>query len=400
MENAYSYSALNGVDVQVRGMVYAETEDIAYKKLKKAGFRPQKLQLNLPGTLSGLISSEFNLRELAMFYDTIGKRILSGRPLGEGLESAASFVLDSRLRQASFLTAQSVSDGTPMSAAMKTAGFPVRDAMAIRAAEDSGRQGESFVAMGKDVARRADLSRKMKVMFGMPLIMMTAMYAGIYASSLFLIPKIQGFVKNLGPVAERAMDSPLQQGMFTLSRWVQSSVPVSLFLWCLPPVLLFMAFKKGYIAKVADFLPVWREISEKSDMAGTWTTFGMLYEAGVTPFEAAKTVRPSANREGTKVMFNRLEKSFYAGHSIGESSRRSDFPPYIITSMKAAESSGFPLPDEIRGMCERLHQDVDILTSRFQKIMELWSAIALGVMIIAFFASTIGPLMRFGFQSV
>lgn len=67
MENAYSYSALNGVDVQVRGMVYAETEDIAYKKLKKAGFRPQKLQLNLPGTLSGLISSEFNLRELAMF---------------------------------------------------------------------------------------------------------------------------------------------------------------------------------------------------------------------------------------------------------------------------------------------------------------------------------------------
>ncbi|MCX7099977.1 MAG: type II secretion system F family protein [Methylobacter sp.] len=368
MENAYSYSALNGVDVQVRGMVYAETEDIAYKKLKKAGFRPQKLQLNLPGTLSGLISSEFNLRELAMFYDTIGKRILSGRPLGEGLESAASFVLDSRLRQASFLTAQSVSDGTPMSAAMKTAGFPVRDAM--------------------------------KVMFGMPLIMMTAMYAGIYASSLFLIPKIQGFVKNLGPVAERAMDSPLQQGMFTLSRWVQSSVPVSLFLWCLPPVLLFMAFKKGYIAKVADFLPVWREISEKSDMAGTWTTFGMLYEAGVTPFEAAKTVRPSANREGTKVMFNRLEKSFYAGHSIGESSRRSDFPPYIITSMKAAESSGFPLPDEIRGMCERLHQDVDILTSRFQKTMELWSAIALGVMIIAFFASTIGPLMRFGFQSV
>lgn len=400
MEKAYTYSALNSADVQVHGMVYAETEDIAYKKLKKANFRPQKTRFDLSGTLSGLINSDFNLRELAMFYDTIGKRILSGRPLAEGLESAASFVLDVRLRQASFLTAQAVSDGTPMSSAMKTAGFPLRDAMAIRAAEDSGRQGESFVAMGKDVARRADLSRKMKVMFGMPLMMMTAMYGGIYVSSLLLIPKIQEFVKNLGPVAERAMDSPLQQGMFTLSRWVQSSIPLSLIVWCLPPIMLFMAFKKGYIAKVGDYLPVWKEISEKSDMAATWTTFGMLYEAGVTPFEAAKTVRPSANRESTRPMFSRLEKEFYAGNGIGESTRRSDFPPYIITGMKAAESSGFPLPDEIRGMCERLHQDVDILTSRFQKTMELWSALALGLMVVAFFASTIGPLMRFGFQSV
>lgn len=397
---AFRFAALNKADNQIKGIIYAPNQDMAWVKIRKAGLRPQSTNLDPMATVSGFLNEDFNQRDLAMFYDTIGKRIQSGRPLVEGLDSASSFILDPRLRQAALLTSQSVTDGALMSQAMVTAGFPSRDCMAIRAAEDSGKQGEAFVAMAKEVSRRADLAGKLKAMFTMPVIMMTFMYFAIFASAWKLIPQIKKFVMNLGPAAMKSMDSPAQQAMFWLSDKVEASFFLTFITWCALPLLIFYSWKKGYLAKFGDNIESWREISEKSDMASTWTAFGMLYDAGVSPFEAANTVKPSAARYQTKISFSLLNKALLKGNTVSESVRRSDFPTYIITSIKAAESSGFPLPDEIRAMCERLQDDVGQLTTRFQKKMELWSLILLASMVMLFFSATIGPLMSFGFKGV
>lgn len=400
MDIAFKFMALNSADNQLKGIIYGPTSNIVWHKLKKAGLRPQKLVLDPVSTLTGLISTDFDQHDLAMFYDTIGKRILTGRPLGEGLDSAATFILDPRLRQASLLTAQSVMDGAPMSSAMQTAGFSIRDCMAIRAAENSGRQGEAFIAMGGDVSRRAMLTSKLKVMFAMPIIMITGMYAAVWASAFYMIPKIMKFAGALGPQAMKSMESPAQLMMFGLSDWTHSQTAFSLMVWTAIPLTIFILWQKGVIAELADYIKSWKEISEKSDMASSWTAFAMLYEAGVTPFEAARTVKPSAKRVHTQRMFGLLDKSFLSGYMVDEAVRRSEFPEYIVTSMKAAASAGSPLPDEIKAMCQRLQSDVELMTTRFQKKMEFWSLVLLGVMAMVFFSATIGPLMKFGFQNV
>ena len=271
--------------------------------------------------------------------------------------------------------------------------------MAIRAAEDSGKIGDAFVAMASDVSRREELSRKLRTMFMMPMALGLAMYGGIYASAFMLVPKIRTFMESLGNVAETAMKDPLLQLMFAFVDWVHAYPTFSLLVWGAIPVGIFFAWKSGWIAKAADHLKSWRDISEKSDMAATWMAFGMLYEAGVTPFEAARTVRPSAKREQTKAMFHQLERSFYAGRSTGDATQRAGFPDYIVRSIRAAESSGFQLPDEIRSMTERLWMDVEILTTNFQEKMRFYTQVILALMIIAFANATIAPLMRIGFQS-
>lgn len=391
MDIGYQFTAVNQGGLPINGVIYAESQDTAWVKLNRAGLKVQTMKFSLGDTINGLSDSSFNLRDLALFYENIGKRISSGRPIAEGLQSASSFITDARLKQGALLVGQAVGDGKSISEAMRSAEFPYRDVMAVKASEGHGGVGNAMISLGADTRTRYAFNTKIKSIFTAPLLMTLVIYIGFYLGALFFVPGVQKMFQSLNLGSERI--ALPQKIMFALSEWIVSSVPLSIFVWSLPVVGLVWLHKKGYTSKAGDLLKSWRLISEKSDMSSAWSAFSLLYEAGISPFEAAKTVAPSANRPDTKLMFKKLEKAFFTGHSITESVKKAGFPDYIINSIQAAESSGFPIPQELQAMCNLINDEVEIYVRRFQETMEITSKLVPGVMLMFFFLGTIGGVM-------
>lgn len=393
MELAYQYTAQTVTGQPMKGVIFADNRDFAYIKLKRAGLKAQKLSLDPGASLSGLMSTRFNQRDLARFYGTIGKRINNGRPLLEGLMPAAEFVDDPRLKQAVLIIQQSVADGAPLSRAMTVAGFEVRDAMAIRAAEESGKTGDAFLSLSADVARRERLSSQLRSMFFMPRLMLAALYIAGFAAVWLLAPQLEKFMGAVNMGKDKQMD-PMQAAYFAASHWVNDNLWLALPLWVLPVVALLWWIKGGHHEVVMDKIESWRLIAEKSDMASTWTAFGLLYDAGVPPYECARIVKSASRRMTGRTAWTQLERNFLAGMPVSLAIDKSDFPPYMVAAIKAADSSGASIPDEIRGICLALEEDVVLLTEKFKMVADIWIKITLAFCIFAAAQVTILPYLR------
>lgn len=397
MDFAYTFSAVNSIGNPINGVVYAESQDIAWVKLRRANLSAREVKIDLISTINGIGKKGFDKRDLARFYDTLGKRILNGRPLAEGFESAGAFVSDARLRQAIMMVAQSVTDGNKLSDSMRTAGFDYRDAMAIRAAEESGKQGSAFISMAGDVERKSKLEHQLKAMLMMPKAMLAFLYVAAFLGVWKFAPKMEGFLVNIKG-SKFNMKDPFQDAYFAASHWLNDNLILSFALWLAIPALLFWVVKTGRHEKLLDKIGTLKMINEKSDMSSTWTAFALLYDAGVPPYECARIVRPSSAREATKEMWRLLEKAFLSGLPVGHAVERAGFPSYIVSAIKAADSSGSSLPDEIQGMGKNLEEDVTVLTKRFQAQAELWSKVAVALVLFLAAKLTILPFMKMGFQ--
>ena len=393
MELAYSYQAQTHIGQSMTGVVFAQNKDFAFIKLKRAGLRAQTLALDPSSTLNGMMNSRFNQRDLARFYGTIGKRINNGRTLLEGLMPAAEFVSDPRLKQSVLVVQQSVADGAPLSKAMITAGFEQRDAMAIRAAEESGKTGDAFQSLSADVARREKLSSQLSSMLFMPRLMFGALYVAGFLAVWLLAPKLDKFMQTVNMGRNKTPDA-MQDFYFAASHWVNDHLWLALPLWVLPAALLVWWVKTGRYEHVMDKIQSWRMISEKSDMSSTWTAFGLLYDAGVPPYECARIVKSAARRVKSSLAWAALEKNFLSGMPISAAVERSEFPPYIVAAIKAADSSGSSIPDEIKGICLTLEEDVFLLTEKFKMIADIWIKITLALCIFAAAQVTILPYLR------
>lgn len=393
MELAFKYAAQTSLGQLMTGIVFAENQDFAFIKLRRAGLGAQKLSLDPGATLNGWLHSRFNQRDLARFYGTIGKRINNGRSLIEGLLPAAEFVDDPRLKQAVLVIQQSVADGAPLSRAMTVAGFEVRDAMAIRASEESGKTGDAFLSLSADVARRERLTSQLKSMFFMPQLMLAALYVAGFAALWLLAPKLERFMTAVNMGRDRPLDA-MQSAYFNASHWVNEHLLLAVPLWVLPVAALIWWIRSGHYEPVIDKVKSWRLISEKSDMSSTWTAFGLLYDAGVPPYECAKIVKTSARRDKSRLSWGALERNFLAGMRIAEAVEKGGFPPYIVSAIKAAESSGSSIPEEIRGICLTLEEDVSLLTERFKMTADIWIKILLAVCIFMAAQVTILPYLR------
>ena len=391
MNYAYRYSAHNQASKSVTGLVYAETSDSAFAKLKRAGLRVALLQVDIVGTLNGL-SGKFDVRELVRFYRTMGKRLEAGKPMISGMEAAISFTTDQLLINALRLMQQRLMDGAKVADAMHTGGFPERDLNVIRAADASGKQGQAFIRLSEDVERAERLRSAI--------------------SSTFLPMKVLAIVGLVGVYAAMGWLSPTMIKFF--AQWSNGNAPH------LPPVIAFYnvtamwvtahkiagalilggiilaangVLKSRFIKQAADYWQNWRMISEKSDHSSAWTSFGLLYDAGgISAYESAAVVRKSCTRLDSQDMFNRMDKILRLGVPISVAVARAGFPSYVINGVKSAEEGGASLAEGLMSMVSDLEQDVEVMTDILKIKITYASQILGGLIVSGFFYVTLYPM--------
>ena len=389
MEKAYQYIAKNQSGQRLSGVIYASSKPLAYSQLKKGGLLPVTVQWSLGATISGLTNPGFNKQELSRLYTSVGRRLSNGKSMVSGLEAASEYVENPRLRQAVVLMRQALLDGQSEYQAMLAAGFPRRDSLVVRSTVEAGKTAQSFIALGDEIARTELLRKALASTFRIPAIMSVFMALFIWDALMFIAPGTLAFLKQTGL---KVNFSPLIATYFDFVRLFHKSAALS-------SVLYFGTFIAGAKFLRSQLFRSWldkfktlRLLSLKSDHATLCNSFCLLYDAAVPAREAAAIVASSATRDDTRRAFMKLAKLVESGRSLEEGTQGAGFPPFIVSGIAAAASSG----DMVAGltdMTKNLEEDVRMLTVSLQDNAKIGSILFMGVGVLVVFTLTYYPMI-------
>lgn len=394
MDIAYRFRALNTRNRPIAGTIYAKGKDLAYSKLKRNGFRPRVLTFAPLATLRNAIAPDFDSKDLARFYRTLGRRLNNGRTLADGLESAAEFIRDDKLRQASQVMRQCLNDGRREHEAMMAADFPQRDTMIIRAAAESGKIGDAFLAIAHEVERKAKLRDAVTKVFRMPAIIGVIMWVFIYAAIHWITPKTLVFMKNIN-----ANVSPMHAKFFAFSESFNANLLVGTILYLLVPVLIVQVLRSRWFGALLDRVRVINELSVKADMGSLWTGYTLLYEATIPPADGARMIKAAAARRDSAECFAKLEKILATGVYLEVGVEKAGFPKFVIDGVKAAVMGGDTV-DGLRDMTHDLEEDVAMSSEILRENATVASMFVMGLSVAMFFYMSYYPVMSAALKNI
>jgi len=389
MEFAYKYSAKTARGQTITGVIHAPSKPLAFARLKKGGFIPLKVEAAWLESVSGWTQKGLNAQELSRLYITVGRRLKNGKSLVEGLEAASEYIQDNRLRQAVLMMRQSVLDGQSEFQAMQAAGFPRRDTLVIRSTAETGKTGESFIALGEELARVESLRKSIASTFRVPFMMAIFMVLFIWAALMFIAPSTLAFLKQTGL---RLNFSPLIENYFKLVELFHVQATVSSALYFGVFIGLFKFLRSDTFKDILDKSKTLNTLSVKSDHAALWNSFALLYDAAVPAREAAAIVGDSATRKDSRAAFAKMAKLVEAGRSLEDATATAGFPRFIVAGVASAASGG-DMVAGIGDMVRNLEEDVRVLTSLLQENAKLLSILAMGVGVLIVFVFTYYPMI-------
>lgn len=364
------------------GIIYAENRALGWSKLKRNGFTPVKLELDISHTVSGIVSSDFNQQELARFYQTLGRRINNGKSLIDGLTAAAEYVTDPRLKQAILVMKQATTDGQNEFQAMSNAGFPYRDAMVIRSTSQAGKTGEAFLSLSNEIERVHNLRKSVAQIFRMPIMMAFMMYVFFYGALKWVAPMTMKFLANINMNLKM---NAFNQAYFEFAKMFNENIFTSTAIYAAIPVGAVFLVRSEWFKKALDRFRRLRDISVKSDQAALWNSFAMLYDAAIPVKEACRILADAAKRMDSKMAFLKLGKLVESGRAIEDAIQVAGFPTFVVSGVRASDSGG-DLVEGLRDMVRNLEEDVFSMTEILKENVKIFAilAVATGVTLIFF----------------
>lgn len=390
MDKAFNYRAKNRSRDMIDGVVYAADADSAYLKLTQMGYVPADMPtLNPHYTVRNLITRGFDRKELARFYSSMSKRLKNGRSVPEGLDNAIEFVDDPRLKQSLAMMRQFVQEGNSLAAAMKLSGFPLRDVEIVRSTAEAGKTAESLMRISQEIFRAETLRKSIMSVIRMPIIVLFIMYCAIWGVTVFIAPVMMKFFKSaLGNVKLPAF----AKAYYDFAAVFKANLTLSTIIYVSILVAVVWFVRSPTFRMLLEKIPLIRVISERSDMANLWTSFAMLYDAGINTEETTKLLAAAAARPESKDAFMNMHRLLRSGSSIEVAVQRSQFPVYVIRGIQASVSSG-DLVGGLEDMCRDLATDVEEYTSKLKDNIQLFATLVLSIFVLMFFMVTYYPII-------
>ena len=378
MNYGYHYSARSDRGKRVEGYLEAGSAAAATSRLRKTGLTGVRVRFDLSETIRRFRGVEFDGAQLARLYATLGRRLKNGKPMVEGLESAAEYLTDARLQQAVLAMRQLILDGASEHQAMLAAGFPRRDAMIIRSTSEAGRTGETFISLAAERQRVASLRRSVKQVFFLPTAMMIFIYLFFLFSIWKIAPATMSFLKQTNLKIKM---NAFNTAYFNFAETFHQHQVLGITLYLALPLGIYLIARSAGLRSLFDRLPSLRDLSIRSDHAALWNSFGLLYDAAIPLREACLILADAAAREDSRLGFQRLSRKIDAGLPVEEAIQGCGFPTYVVAGVRAAASGG-DLTAGVADFVRNLEEDVMTATEMLKEKVKIGSIIvvALGVL--------------------
>lgn len=389
-EKAYNFTAKNRNKELMSGVVYAPDADAAYIKLTQMGYSPSDVpKMNIKYTLRNFVSKGFDKRELARFYASMAKRLKNGRSVPEGLENAVEFIDDPKLKQSLIMMRQFVQEGNSLASAMKMSNFPVRDVEVIRSTSDAGKSPDSMERIANELHRSEALKKSIMSVLRMPVVILFIMYLAFYGVLVFIAPAMFKFFKT---ALTNVKLPAYAKSFYEFADMFKNNLTVGTIVYITILIAIIWFVRSATFKSLIEKLKLVKIISERSDMANLWTSFAMLYDAGINSEESTKLLANAAAREESRDCFLNMNRLLRSGLSIAESAPKAGFPVYIVRGVQAADSGG-DLVSGLEDMCKDLSQDVEEYTAKLKDFIQLLSVAFLSAFVLLFFMVSYFPII-------
>lgn len=394
---AFNYKAKNRAKELVNGLVYAPTQEIAFQKIKSLGYIPVDVPtLNIGMTIQAFIHSEFNKKDLMIFYRAMGKRMDMGRSPIEGIDSALSYLKDPKLIQALMLAKNFLNEGMAFATALKNAGFPLRDVEILRSTAEAGQQPATLKRLAEELDRNINLQRAIKATIKGPIGMFLAMYAATYGLIIGIAPGMIKFFKMLKIdfIAEKGNEKlpAFVTKYYQFANWFSENLKLASFLYFSALIGLIILMRSKYTKQVFDMIPLVKAISVKTDLANVWSSFALMYDAGSNLEEVCKMLSKAAAREEHRESFMNLARLVRSGVPIHKAVEKAGFPDFVVREIIAAHSSG-ELGSGIIDMSKGFALDVEEMSVNLKGLITIISQAILVVFVLGFFMVSYYPTL-------
>ena len=371
------------------GVLYAgSTAEAHYRLRHRLACEPLSIRLDPWHTALQWWQPGFRVRDLVAFYRAFGRRLERGQAIQPGLEHAQEFVSDLRLTQAVALLAHGLKEGQRLGAALRSAGFPERDAAALDAVADTGRLPETLQVLATDLERRARLAQALRRTLQMPLTVALLLYVGLYLALLLFLPTMARFYAALGATQL----PPVAEVLFGVAALCRQHVILATLCWLAGPPLGWLCLRNPLAARVWERIPLVAQVLERSELASLWGGFATLYDAGVQIEESCRLLQAAATRPASRRWFQSLGRELRAGWPLVQAAPRAGFPRHVVRAVQAADSGG-DLVAGLRALAENLAEDVAELSARQEHLVRVGASLGAAALVALFFLVTYYPIL-------
>ncbi|NHR04546.1 hypothetical protein HA052_04985 [Chromobacterium haemolyticum] len=388
MEFAFQYEGRTPGGSEVRGIAYGKNALSCASKLRRAGYTVKSTKLDWKASLASAFNKAIPVEELVRVYEFCAAQRQSRGNTAESLLVASELVSDPRLQHALQSMALVIQESglSIGEAARQTGVFSGRDVEVLIALEKGGDLVEGLRTLADDHRRTKDRSSNIRNMLITPAMLGVVFYVLVYALFAFILPPTaESYLQNFGDHIPAAIS-----GLYHFALWYRENLALCTIVHLVAGIAI-VAFLRSSLAKrlVLSFkLP--RNIAERSDLAMMWSSFRLLYQAGMPKEIQLQALQRMATMDINRRRARRFAQ-FAHTHSEAEAAEKAKFPRYVCIALKASRNGS--LPEQLNIMVQEQINIVNAETATLSAAINLSSLLFGGALVLLFYAISVLPNM-------
>ncbi|MEB1807658.1 MAG: type II secretion system F family protein [Bacillaceae bacterium] len=374
---------------EVKGKLYAPTQEVAVKELKGQGLYIAELSKRKEtvwnkdlNELNIVIGKPVKNRDFVVFCRQLATLLKAGTPITDSIRILSEQVSSKIFKKALDDVYNDIRSGTSFSEACSD--FPkIFDKVfvnMVRAGETSGDLENVMDRLATFYEKEHRVKEKVKSAMMYPIAVSIIAVVVVIILLTNVLPSLLNNLTSMGGEIPVPTQIVMSISDFLIYRWYLVLLFVALF------VLIFIAIyrnPKGHF--MLDYLklkiPVFGILFQKTIIARVTRTMASLFSSSVPVLQTLTMSAEIANNDVVAKVLNESKESLRAGESLSEPLDKSWVFPKIVSHMiKVGEETG-QLDTMLEKVADFYEEDVEQMASRMSAIIEPLMIVILGVIV-------------------
>jgi type IV pilus assembly protein PilC len=360
--------------------------------------RLKRMDLDLingdPVKQGGFGGAQITRRELIAFCFHLEQLSRAGVPIIESLTDLRDSLENPRFREVLADLIESVEGGKTISQAM--AAHPkVFDSVfvsLIKAGEETGNLPDVLANLTESLKWQDELAAQTKKLIMYPAFMGIVVVLVTLFMMLYLVPKMVGFIKNMGQELPFHTKLLIGTSDFFVNYWfIALGVPIAM------AFIITLAVKTNPKARyrfdaVKLSFPWIGEILKKIILSRFAGVFAMMYSSGISVLDSIRTTQGVVGNLVIQEGLQKVEEMIRDGQNITVAFQNVGlFPPLVIRMLRVGENTG-SLDTALANVSYFYNRDVRESITRVQAMIEPAMTMIVGVILGWVMLSVLGPI--------
>ncbi|RJP64063.1 MAG: type II secretion system protein GspF [Candidatus Abyssobacteria bacterium SURF_17] len=390
----FEYVAINTASKRVKGVLDAESAQVARSRLREMGLLPVQVGEVTPAAKPAreITLSDFFARpktfDIAMFTRQLAVLLQAGMPLVDALNAVLEQIDSKGLVRTVYDIKETISEGASLSAALAQhrRAFPQLYVNMVKAGESSGALEVVLFRLADYMEKQLALRRRVTSALLYPCLMVMVGVGVVLFLLTYIIPTITKIFMQVN----RALPTPtvilINVSTFLREYWLLMFASLAIVLLLLNRYLKTEAGGAAW-DKMKLRLPIFGKLNRKMAVARFARTLGTLTKSGVGLMDSLDIVRNIVNNRIIAGAIEQAQESVRKGDDLATSLKRSAaFPPVVTHMIALGERSG-QLEDMLIKVADTFDDEVDTtlagIVSLLEPAMIVIMAVVVGFIVLA-----------------